>query len=69
MEDARVIVIGLGVFKIMKTNIGGWWNITKKSQRNGTYFIVVLKNGYRPVLQSVTYAGEPLQETIEARSR
>ncbi len=68
VEGARVIVIGAGFLEKMTTNIGGWWNIPKESQRNGRYFIIVL-NGFRIAIQSVTYEDEPLRTTIEVKSR
>jgi hypothetical protein len=66
IEDARVIIIGPGLLEMETTNVGGWCNIVKDSQRNGKYFIIAL-NGLRMAMQSVTYAGEPLQITIEVR--
>jgi len=68
VESARVIVVGEGSFEMGTTNIGGWWNIAKDSQSNGKYFIIVL-NGFRIAMQSVTYEREPLQATIEVKSR
>ena len=67
-EGARVLVIGPSLPVLKKTNVGGWWNIPKDSQRNGRYLIIVL-NGLRLVIKSVTYEGEPLEVTIEAGSR
>jgi hypothetical protein len=69
VEEAWIIVIGLGFFTMKKTNIGGWWNIPKVSQRNGTYFIIPLKRGYRTSIESVIYGGEPLQVIIKAETR
>ena len=69
VEEAWIIVIGPGLFTIKKTNIGGWWNIPEDSQRNGTYFIIPLKRGYRTSIESVTYGGDPLQVIIEAETR
>jgi hypothetical protein len=66
MENAQVIVIGPGTFKMTTTNEGGWWNISKESQRNGRYFVIVMK-GLRMGMQSVNYEGEPLKVTAEIR--
>ncbi|MDP6180512.1 MAG: hypothetical protein QGG48_11520, partial [Desulfatiglandales bacterium] len=67
VENVRVIVIGPGTFKMTTTNEGGWWNIPKESQRNGRYFVFVMK-GLRMGMQSVNYEGEPLKTTIDIRS-
>jgi hypothetical protein len=69
VEDAWVIVMGPGMFKIERTNVGGWWNIPKKSQRMGNYLIITLKNGHTPGVKMVTYDGEPLKVTIESPRR
>lgn len=69
VEDAWVVVIGFGFFTLKKTNIGGWWNIPKASQRNGTYLILPLKRGYKTFLASATYEGEPLQVLTQAERR
>jgi hypothetical protein len=67
VEDARVIVIGLGVLTMETANIGGWWNIPENAQRQGRYFIIAQKNGYRMAMKSVTYEGAPVQTTIELK--
>jgi hypothetical protein len=67
VEGARVIIVGLGSLEMETSNIGGWCNISKDSQRNGRYFIIAQKNGHGMAMKSVTYAGEPLQTTIEVR--
>jgi hypothetical protein len=65
VEDAFALVIGPSLLEIKKTNVGGCFNVAKKSQPNGIYLAVVLKFGYLPIIQVVDYAGEPLKETIE----
>ena len=67
VEGAYVLVIGPSLPTMKKTNVGGWFNISKKSQPNGKYLAVVLKLGYFPTIQAVNYAGEPLKETIEMK--
>jgi hypothetical protein len=69
VEGARIIVIGLGLLKMETSNIGGWWNIPKDAQGNGRYLIIARKNGYSMAIQSVTYAGEALQATVEIAKR
>jgi hypothetical protein len=69
VDDAWVIVVGPGMFKIERTNVGGWWDIPKKSQRMGNYLIITLKNGHAPGVKRVTYDGEPLKVTIESPRR
>lgn len=61
VADAWIMVIGLGLFKIERTNSGGWWNVPKTFQQNGTYFIIAFKRGQRPTVESIHYDGEPLQ--------
>ncbi|MBW1853360.1 MAG: hypothetical protein JRJ00_01560 [Deltaproteobacteria bacterium] len=65
VEGARVLVMGRSLPELKKTNVGGWFNIEKKSQAEGIYLVVVLKLGYRMAFQSVVCAGEPRQVTIE----
>jgi hypothetical protein len=67
VEGARVAIIGLGLLEMETTNIGGWCNIAKDTQRNGRYFIIVQKKGYRIAIASVTYEGESLNITIELK--
>jgi hypothetical protein len=67
IESARVLIIGPSLPAMEKTNVGGWFNVAKKSQPNGKYLAVVVKLGYLPTIQAVNYAGEPLKETIEMK--
>jgi hypothetical protein len=69
VEGAQVIVIGLGLLKMETTGIGGWCNLSRDSQRNGRYFIMVLKNTYRMAFQTVTYQDEPLKISMELKKR
>ena len=63
VEGAMVAVLGLGLPEMGTTNIGGWCNLSQDGQRNGTYWIVVLK-GLSIALEPVAYKGEPLETTI-----
>jgi len=65
VEGARVIVFGPSLPVLKTTNEGGWFNISKDSQRAGKYLVVVLKFGYPLKIQLVNYTGESLRETIE----
>jgi len=65
VENARVLIIGPSLPEIRKTNVGGWWNIARNSQRNGKYIILVAKRNYYVAMDSVDYEGEPLTKTIE----
>ena len=65
VEDAWALIIGPSLPAMKRANVGGWLNIPKRSQRNGKYRVLVAKLGYRMVMESVEYAGEPLKATIE----
>ncbi len=65
VENARLLIIGPPLPEIRKTNVGGWWNIARNSQRNGKYIILVAKRNYYVAMDSVDYEGEPLTKTIE----
>jgi len=67
VEGARVTVIGLGLLEVETTNVGGWCNLSKDSQRNGRYLIIVWEKGYGMAIRTVTYEGEPLKTTIEVK--
>jgi hypothetical protein len=67
IEDAQVVIIGLGLFATETTNIGGWCNVVQDSQRNGRYFILARKNGNGMAMKSVTYGGEAISTTIELK--
>jgi hypothetical protein len=67
VEGAQVVVIGRGLLERERTNVGGWCNLPKDSQRNGTYFMIAWKGGHGMAMRSVRYEGEPLQATIELR--
>jgi hypothetical protein len=67
VEGAQVLVIGRGLLERERTNVGGWCNLPKDSQRNGTYFMIAWKGGHGMAMRSVRYEGEPLQATIELR--
>jgi hypothetical protein len=69
VEDARVIVFGLGLLKMETTSIGGWCNLPKDSQRNGSYFILVQKERYRVAFKNELYSGIPLKTLIEIKKR
>ena len=67
IEDACTIIFGIGAAKLTKTNEGGWFNVEENSQAEGIYLVLVFKLGYLPAIQSVVYAGEPRQATIEMK--
>ncbi|MCK5187233.1 MAG: carboxypeptidase regulatory-like domain-containing protein, partial [Deltaproteobacteria bacterium] len=67
VEDARVLVMGPSLPELKTTNVGGWFNIEKKSQAKGIYLVAAFKRGYLPAIKSVAYTGEPLQVTIKAK--
>jgi hypothetical protein len=65
VEGAKVIVLGRCIPSIETTNIGGWINIPKRRQTNGTYLIIALKNGYKIGFEHLTCTGEIIQHTIQ----
>ncbi len=65
VEDAFVVVIGPSSPSLIKTNIGGWFNIAENAQTTGTYLIMVFKLGYHINVEFVNYKDEPLQPTLE----
>ena len=65
VEGAYVLVIGPSLPVLKKTSVGGWFNIVKNSQGEGIYRVILFKLGYSMAIQSVVYAGEPRQATIE----
>ena len=67
VEDAFVVVIGPSSPSLIKTNIGGWFNIAENAQTTGTYLIIVFKLGYHINAEFVNYEGEHIQPTIETR--
>jgi len=69
VEDAWALVIGPSLPALKKTNIGGWFNIGKKSQAEGTYLVVAFKLGYPIGIQLVNYTGDPLKATMEMNKR
>jgi len=66
VEDALVAVIGLSLPEMGTTNMGGWYNLAKDGQRNGTYWVIVWK-GLSLAIEPVVYKGEPLKTTITLR--
>ncbi len=60
---------GSSLASIETTARGGWFNIVKVDQRSGTYLIPAYKSGYHMRTTSVTYAGEPLNITMEVEKR
>jgi hypothetical protein len=69
VEKARVIVLGRCIPSIETTNAGGWVNIPKRMQANGTYLIIAFKNGYKTGFESLTCTGEPMQYTMTLTKR
>ncbi len=67
VEDALVVVIGPSFPSLLKTNIGGWFNITANGQTAGTYLIMVFKFGYRITTEFVKYQDEHIQPTVEVK--
>ena len=66
VENAMVAVMGPGLPALGSTNIGGWFNLSKNNQLNGTYWVIAMK-GLRMTVEPVVYKGEALQTTIALR--
>jgi hypothetical protein len=65
VEDALTVVIGPSFPSLIKTNIGGWFNIAENAQTTGTYLIMAFKLGYHINVEFVNYEGKPLQSMLE----
>jgi hypothetical protein len=69
VEDAWVLVIGPSLPALRQTNVGGWFNIQKGFQLNGTYVVMVFRSGYKMAIQTVSYAGEAQEAIVEVNKR
>jgi hypothetical protein len=69
VEGASVLVVGPSFPALERSNVGGWFNIVKHFQLRGIYLVMAFKSGYKMAIKTITYAGEPLQETIEMNPR
>jgi hypothetical protein len=69
IEEAKVTVLGLCAPMKETTNKGGWTNIIKETQRNGSYLVIASKSGYKTGFQLMTFSGEPMQYTMELKKR
>ena len=66
---ASIKVIGPGYERTVVSNIGGWFNIPERFQRDGNYVALIRKNGYQKAMESAIYRGEPLKFTVELSKR
>ncbi len=69
LEGAKVFVLGRSMPAIETTNIGGWVNIPKRRQPNGTYLIIAFHTGYKPGFELLNTTGEPMRHTIQLTKR
>jgi hypothetical protein len=67
VEDARVIIMGLGLPTMKTTNAGGWFNVVEEQQRRGTYLLIAFARGYKMTMELMSYEDEPMTTTIELR--
>jgi len=65
VENALVFVIGPSLPVLEQTNVGGWFNIEKRSHLSGIYLVMAFKFGYLVTFEIVNYTGEPREVTIE----
>ena len=65
VENALTVVIGPSFPSLIKTTIGGWFNIAENVQATGTYLIMAFKLGYHIDVEFVKYEGKPLQPMLE----
>jgi hypothetical protein len=65
VENAKAVIIGFTLPVIKTTNTGGWFNIAKTRQPEGTYFMIIYKSGYAMAVESITYTGDPIELTVE----
>ena len=65
VKGALALVLGRTIPTMKTTNVGGWFNIAKNAQPEGTYVVVLLKFGYHMTSQLVDYTGTALQKTIQ----
>jgi hypothetical protein len=54
---------------MLLSNIGGWFNIPKRLQRDGNYVAVIRKKGYLKAIETSIYKGEPLKITVELNKK
>jgi hypothetical protein len=69
IDGTRVLIMGPGMPIIETTNIGGWFNIQDKNQRQGTYVVIAYKTGYRTGFRTATYQGKAVKTTIELKKK
>ncbi len=69
VEDATATVIGIGTFDSIKTNSGGWFNISEDDQKKGWYVVIVSKAGYGTFFDFIKYNGNPVDMTVSLSSK